>query len=888
FHLAGGILRTATWWIFLIGFIYTIFKIEVPYIPTPKEDEHKNYIALSIPNILILITSTLFILYGLSIDWTPYSIAMASYSMLTAAMLGFTVMMSQQKVLLSFNNACKKVPTVYASLNFGVFLFNKSQQAAYNFLKSGALVLLLSLSLVFLSYSSLDENTITGISSSKELGGFYLGIEIPEETTVINKVKLTEQSLEHSFNVISFKQNWQMGNDQPFSLELMNDIRDHGALPYIEWRPDSAYTNDLWLKIQSGEYENYLKKCAAFFRNYRDPVFISFQNSGTTSDGASKEDFIKSWQYLYTFFNHMGISNLTWVWCPEDAKHQDYFPGDKFTDWIGVNCLNYGQSKNSKDWYSFTDIYVPYRTNLGYLKKPFMITNFGSIEGQGQQSWLTEAIQDIESKYPEIRSLILFNNINKFEIKTDTGTVIYEADFAFDNSANSHIVQQLKSETFNVCLFKRSLNSFERPDYGYKSRFVKGEPGKFELQINNKSYYIKGVAYNTAHDWRDGNMPLTRRRVVKDFEKIKEMGANTIRRYGTGIYDKNILNIADESGLNVLYGFWFDPKVDYYLDSAKIKAYIKEVEESVVQYKDHPCIIGWSLGNESWGLLKHRYAKPYLVKVRESYVQLIEHLAQRIHELDPSRPVFTCMEHEEHQLPGELAVFHDDAPSVDVIGINSYYKEQISTLNHIAWQFDSLRPYLVSEFGPRGYWDPNYNKTNNKDIIEETDTEKAEWYKYQWSAYVEGFKGYNVGGFAYCWHDRMEGSYTWFGLTDFKGRVKPSYYALKEQWTRKKQEKFSEFSITGPSHLEPGSRYTFSAVSTKGEKDNLLYEWRLLKDEYLKQINNIEATDDPSSVKVEIPKEPSKYRLYLFVTDKDNNRVTTSSSPILVSQNQPQ
>ncbi|MBA3970855.1 MAG: glycosyltransferase, partial [Bacteroidetes bacterium] len=38
FHLAGGILRTATWWIFLVGLIYAIFNIKVPYIPTPKED----------------------------------------------------------------------------------------------------------------------------------------------------------------------------------------------------------------------------------------------------------------------------------------------------------------------------------------------------------------------------------------------------------------------------------------------------------------------------------------------------------------------------------------------------------------------------------------------------------------------------------------------------------------------------------------------------------------------------------------------------------------------------------------------------------------------------------------------------------------------------------
>jgi hypothetical protein len=296
-------------------------------------------------------------------------------------------------------------------------------------------------------------------------------------------------------------------------------------------------------------------------------------------------------------------------------------------------------------------------------------------------------------------------------------------------------------------------------------------------------------------------------------------------------------------------------------------------------------VIAWSLGNESWGLLKHRYAKPYLVKVRQSYVQLIERLAERIHELDPTRPVFTCIEHEEYQLAGELVAFHDNAPSVDVIGINSYYREQISNLNHVAWQFDSLRPYLVSEFGPAGYWDPKYNKSYNHSVIEQTDAEKASWYKEQWTRYVNGYRGYNVGGFAYCWHDRMEGSYTWFGLTDFKGRPKPAYYALKELWTKTSQPSLPEFTIAAPSHYVPGKEYTFTAVSASAYSVNVEYEWRLLKNEYLDEVDNIEAGDNASNVNVTIPDEPSNYRLYLYAVDKGSNRVTTASIPIKVVAN---
>src|SRR5690606_23108375 len=106
-----------------------------------------------------------------------------------------------------------------------------------------------------------------------------------------------------------------------------------------------------------------------------------------------------------------------------------------------------------------------------------------------------------------------------------------------------------------------------------------------------------------------------------------------------------------------------------------------------MRYKDYSSVLSWGVGNETWGLLKHRYAKPYLTRVRNAYVNMVEHVAQRIHSLDPTRPVITCIEHEEYQIAGELTAFRDAAPSIDIMGINSYYREQISKLNHIAWQF---------------------------------------------------------------------------------------------------------------------------------------------------------------------------------------------------------
>jgi cellulose synthase (UDP-forming) len=80
-------------------------------------------------------------------------------------------------------------------------------------------------------------------------------------------------------------------------------------------------------------------------------------------------------------------------------------------------------------------------------------------------------------------------------------------------------------------------------------------------------------------------MPLTRRQVSKDLKLIKEMGANTIRRYAPGMYDRNILNEAKKQDLNVIYGFWFDPEIDYYRDTVQVIKYLKELQNKVRSYK---------------------------------------------------------------------------------------------------------------------------------------------------------------------------------------------------------------------------------------------------------------------------------------------------------------
>lgn len=875
-HLAGGILRTATWWIFLIGFIYAIFNVKVPYIPTPKEDGHHNYLKLCIPNLMIALICGIGIVYGLTIDWTPYSMAMAFYALLNAGMLIIITLLSQQRFLDHIADRIRSFSLI-STLNKKLkSVSEKTQYLVFAVLRNGAVSLVIGISLLLLSYNSIDnENIVIASSKQKDFGGFFSGLAMKSDVDP-EKIKSLSNAFDNDFEVISFSEKW---NKDSISVENLYLTKTCNAVPLINWELNCYYDN-IWKQVSSGQFNNYLENCAKQFRAYQDPIFINFAEGfddpkNTVSGKNLPIEFVRTWQYVFTYLNNMGVSNITWVWCPKYPSSVAFYPGSEFVDWIGVNCLNYEADNKSKSL-TFSELYLPFRKKLATFQKPFMITQLGTLAGNSQSKWFDETFKNIKEQYREIRSVIFYdqkkNLVNENKIRT--------ADFNLKDADAINIIEKNFAEApFNKEVLSVGVTKHEKNIY--HSSFLTGSPGNFKLIIHGKPFYIKGIAYNTAHDWRDGNMPLSRRQVEKDMKRIKEMGANTIRRYDHGIYDRNILTIAEEYDLNVMFGFWFDTQIDYYKDSIRVQEYIENTLEKVMQYKDRNSIIAWSLGNETWGLLKHNYSKPYLTKVRQGYVRMIETLAKRIHEIDPTRPVFSCMEHEEYQLPGELAAFHDAVPSIDVIGINSYYKEQISNLNKVFYQFDSIRPYLVSEFGPPGYWDPAHNRTSGKSLIEDSDSEKAAWYQYQWNNYINANKGYNIGGVAYCWHDRMEGSNTWFGLTDYKGRLKLSYYALKKVWSGKESETLPCFTIHKPQEIKPGMENQFTAIASGITNRKITYEWSLSKNEYMKQLDAVSYNNNETEVLVSIPKNSSNYRLYLYVSDESGN-VATASLPIKV------
>ena len=427
---------------------------------------------------------------------------------------------------------------------------------------------------------------------------------------------------------------------------------------------------------------------------------------------------------------------------------------------------------------------------------------------------------------------------------------------------------------------KRSPLSADEDHSGSPVHWVEGDPveprRKYQLHVDGKPFYIKGVAYNPGHGWESGFNVLTRKSVRKDFSEISELGANTIRRYHPSSYDDLILEMAAEKGLKVIYGFWFDPKVDYIKDTLKVQAYYELVEKVVRKYKNNKSIIIWNVGNETGSLLKHHFHQPYLAELRLAYIRMVDSMARRIHEIDKGSLVTSSLEHTRY-LNGKLNYLRQMAPSLDVVGINSYYTEQIGVLDSLCARFIGDKAYIVTEFGPEGYWDLAYSRFDHEGFPrDEDDFADAEHIGRNWKNYVEGKKGGHIGGVAFCWRERFEGSANWFGVTDQRGKKKASHYALKKAWGDSTVNiDWKAMHIIGPySMVKRDQRYMYRVQNTNQQFDR--YEWKVFSEGTFRKIGSVRVLGNGELAEISVPALPGKYRVYVYAYDKSGNVITAS------------
>ena len=375
------------------------------------------------------------------------------------------------------------------------------------------------------------------------------------------------------------------------------------------------------------------------------------------------------------------------------------------------------------------------------------------------------------------------------------------------------------------------------------------------LQRGGVPYFIKGVG---------GDQDLT---------LFSQLGGNSVRTWSeNGL--KELLEEAEKLGLTVCAGIWIESECSWfsYRNPEHCARQLARVRKSIETFRDAPALLLWNIGNEAEG-----------DGTNVDYWKQLNALCKMAKEVDPNHPSINAVAGLSAAKAKGVA---ENCPDLDIIGINTY--QGLHALRGHLEKSQWKKPWVVTEFGPAGYWERP--KTSWGRPVEQTSTEKAETLR---NAYEKTIKpsGRCFGSYAFLWGQKQEATFTWFGLRTPTGETTASVDELRNFWTGKKVPNAAPHILpmlcdANKKIVKIGSNITASVTAKDPDGDSLSYRWELYGDDIRKDKDNREikptmlATSahlpNTAAICMHAPAKPGSYRLFVFVTDGKGHAATAN------------
>jgi endoglucanase len=250
--------------------------------------------------------------------------------------------------------------------------------------------------------------------------------------------------------LISFYTDWG------YSFESVQWIYDaiiaNGSTPMVGW---CSYPGDKYplSGIISGDFDHIIQAYATSLRNYGHTIFMRWGAEMNLTElpwtGYQNDKdpsiYVAAYRHIHDIYEQVGATNVLWVWSPNYASwppedwndYNNYYPGDEYVDWIGVDGYNWGQSSlnSGLEWNSFDYLFADFFADVSarYTGKPQMIAEFASVEDDGgsKAAWIADAYGRMADHYPSLRAVVWFNE------PVYDPTVPGWADFPVESSTSS-------------------------------------------------------------------------------------------------------------------------------------------------------------------------------------------------------------------------------------------------------------------------------------------------------------------------------------------------------------------------------------------------------------------------------------------------------------------
>jgi hypothetical protein len=364
-------------------------------------------------------------------------------------------------------------------------------------------------------------------------------------------------------------------------------------------------------------------------------------------------------------------------------------------------------------------------------------------------------------------------------------------------------------------------------------------------------------------------------------ELLAAAGANSVRTWGANDIDA-LLDEAHALGLSVTVGIWLGHERQGfdYSDEVQVSEQFERARQAVLRYKDHPAVLLWGVGNEMEG---------YESGDSPVIWSAVNDIAAMIKEIDPNHPTMTVTA---ELGGGRIESVHKRTPAIDIHGVNSY--GGAPSLAERLRAGGATKPYVITEFGPVGTWE--MPQTEWGAPYEQTSTEKAAFYREAYEKGILAAPGFALGGYAFLWGHKMEGTETWFGMLLDDGSRTGAVDVMTEFWSGAAPENLAPtvepLIVEGPVQVDPGDEVQVSTRVADPEGSAVSVRWVLRREsgdyltggDYRPTLPDIEGTIIEGRVdgaRVRMPEEPGGYRVFLYAYDEAGN-AATANVPLLV------
>ena len=234
------------------------------------------------------------------------------------------------------------------------------------------------------------------------------------------------------------------------ALNNMRECAKRNVIPFITYdaRMGDHAPKNATKAIYSGEYDEVIIQAAKDLKKYGEEYggfFIRTMREmnlhGTWSWAGNPKKMKKAWKHIWNIFENEGTNEYaTWVFNPYVAHNRrgighNYYPGDKFVDWIGFNGYNFD---GPREWASPTSLSsmfaYPSRYYLDkHADKPQQICETGMDNLGYKPKFVTNAFNSTRLKLPGIKALSWWSEnwshsrIRNFNSKIDSSPEALEA-----------------------------------------------------------------------------------------------------------------------------------------------------------------------------------------------------------------------------------------------------------------------------------------------------------------------------------------------------------------------------------------------------------------------------------------------------------------------------